>query len=190
MWNDLFPWQLSLHSNAEKHIDSWECMAPIPFPLELLAWDRLSLSHCHSNSSVIWSVQTRSFFSLSNRDCPFSVRGPITGPLSRPLNVLHFHLIRLVETGESFEAPFKPSCLYGCSPEQSTRVCLMIVLCSSRKCLEYPISTVWHWLVHLAVQKATRPELDASELFPSILSIIFMLSPDLCTSCAGRTPGL
>lgn len=41
-------------------------------------------SYCHSNSTGILSVHTRSLvvvFLLSNIDCPFSVRGPITGTL-------------------------------------------------------------------------------------------------------------
>lgn len=81
-----------------------------------------------------------------------------------------------MEVGESIEAPFKlfkalfSSYLYVCSPEQSTRVCLMIVhvfhVTNGPHChfvliprsLEYPILTIDPF-----VQQATRPDLDVSQ---------------------------
>lgn len=78
-------------------------MAPIPVP------SGISLSHflvIVTAIALTFEVFTVLLFLLSNRDCPFSVGGPITGTLSRPLNVLCV-LTRLTEVGESFEAPFK-----------------------------------------------------------------------------------
>ena len=138
-----------------RHIDSWRVHGTNTSPSGASGVRPPFPSHCHSNSTDIWSVHTCSFFCCPNRDCPFSVWGPITGTLSRPLNVLRWCLIRHVEVGESFEAPFRllqalfSSYLYVCSPEQSTRVCLMIVLCHKWTTLPLCPHHTQSWVSHL-----------------------------------------
>lgn len=146
MWNDLFPRQQSLRSNAGTHIDSWWSALHQRKSLGCfrheIAIPFLIVTPIAPSSAVFTPVPF--FLLLSNIDCPFSIKCPIAEGLYRPLNVLLCCPTRLMEEGESFETPetfiglflFILICI---SPEQSARVCLMIVLCPFHKWTALPL---------------------------------------------------
>lgn len=111
MWNDLLPWQQSLHSNSMK--TCWQRQCPLNASgysflfvraIALIA-EVFTHTHTHTHAHAHTSLSVLP----SNIDCPFSVRSPIT----RPLNVL-LCLDRLVEEGKltflkaSFSSYYKP----------------------------------------------------------------------------------
>lgn len=186
MWNDLLPWQQSLHSNSMK--TCWQRQCPLSASgysslfvrTTALIAEAFTHTHAHTSLSVL----------PSNIDCPFSVRSPIT----RPLDVL-LCLDTRVEEEVSSEGP-QPTFLKAsfssylnlCCPEQSTRVCLMIV----------HLTNGLHWHVTKnpkpVIAPFGRPQDQSSTLLSSNFCTFrppcFRLSPGLCTSCAGRTLGL